>query len=69
MVFLWAKIHHFCEKRIVLPLFSEKAHIIYIFVLFLTNCWFAPNGGFKTTNTAWNVKNPKNPSLFAWYFT
>ena len=33
MVFLWAKIHHFCEKRIVLPLFSEKAHIIYIFVL------------------------------------
>jgi hypothetical protein len=30
MVFLRAKIHHFCEKRIVLPLFSEKAHIIYL---------------------------------------
>ena len=23
-----ANIHHFCEKRIVLTLFSEKAHII-----------------------------------------
>jgi hypothetical protein len=30
MVFLRAKIHHFCEKRIVLPLFSEKEYIINI---------------------------------------
>ena len=42
MVFLLAKINHFCEKRIVLPLFSEMAHII------LYICADEPTGIFRT---------------------